>query len=140
MRLLKGNFSRLLVPVVVGAGSMYILLSAMDAVAEWRNERIQVGDIVGFGAAGTIPVTNETRLYAVKEDRSDCTLDMSVLHRFGGSFVVTAKGASADEPVLVHWSGQRTAEGAGNCGSKASLLVDTDGFEILRSEAASYGP
>jgi hypothetical protein len=93
--------------VVVG------LLELADALGP------QLGDVVSFPASSapsfsTASITvNPTR----PSSYATCGLDIQVMHRFGGSFVIEAKPGG---DFQVHWE----SYGRENCGGSADLLLN----------------
>jgi hypothetical protein len=98
----------------------------------------QMGDVVSFPASSapsfsTASITvNPTR----PSSYATCVLDIQVMHRFGGSFVIEAKPGG---DFQVHWAGLRTSYGRENCGGSADLLLNRAQVAALIFAAGGKG-
>lgn len=132
MRASNTGFLRLLPSLIVGGICVASLYAAVQAVAAWR-ERSQphIGDILAFRGADR----DGTKLAVAMSGGGRCTLDLSVLQ--GGSMVVEAPVPGSPGQFLVHWAGRLTAQGPGDCGHAADLVLDTGQLQTLTSAAAT---
>ena len=131
---------RNLLPVVVGAGCMILLLSAMNAVAPWTNASQEIGDIIAFEASAMPSPAGTPDLLVDTAEGGWCAIDLSTIHRVGGSFLVVGRRPAADGRFIVHWAGPRTTSAAHDCGSDRSLVVDQRQLDSLARAAAAVGP
>jgi hypothetical protein len=122
------------VVVLVGlAGAVEIARSAV-------NFGPAVGDIVQFDPQSYLPVDMHTQVAAARADASGCVLDIESIHRDGGSLVVEQRYLGDDNArYRVHWAGQRSAEGAADCGHDADLMLDDTNLELLAMAAGGWG-
>jgi hypothetical protein len=133
------NPVRLLLPVVIGAGCMMAMLSAVGAIAEYAHPTPHLGDIVSFAAFRNEPAGEATRLMVHRENQFDCVLDLNILHQSGGSLVVESQVNEAAQSFRVHWAGERTTADGRNCGDKADLIIDVRDLDVLALSAGGYG-
>ena len=127
-----------MLPVAAGAGCMIVLLSAMTAVAEWRNAAPHIGDIAVFNDSAGLSRQPPVRLVVRTAGNRDCTLDLNAMRRSGGSLVI--EGRSAKQAVfIVHWAGERTSNDADSCGDNADLLLDRRQVGLLGFTPGGYG-
>jgi hypothetical protein len=99
-----------------------------------------VGDIVQFDPQGYLPIDVHTQIAATRADASTCTLDLEAIHRTGGSMVVEQRYLGDGNPQYrVHWAGQRSANGAENCGRNADLMLDDTNLDLLAMAAGGWG-
>lgn len=136
MSLSKLNPLRVFPPVVAGAVTMFTLLSVMSVAGEWLNAMPQVGDMIAFKPTVEPGAPAAAKVIARTADSRVCVLDSSTLRRSGGSFVVERPAESA---YVVHWAGPRTADGDGDCGSSADLILLPRDLSLL-GYAASIPP
>jgi hypothetical protein len=139
MRYTNEKVARLMLPVVIGAACTFALASAVNAVTEMTGTAPRVGDIVAFAATQIPLVDGATQLIGRRIGQSECLLDLEILQRAGGSFIIESEVAGAPGTFLVHWAGRRTAEARANCGADASLLMDTRDLDTLAASAGGYG-
>jgi hypothetical protein len=71
--------------------------------------------------------------------RPNCVMTPSVIADGGGSFVIESKQLAHPPVFLVHWSGQRTDNGAQDCGGSADLLLSLIQLRALANVAGGYG-
>lgn len=97
-----------------------------------------VGDIADFSSRRAnqdvlpVNVTAQTAGHT-------CELASDVMARNGGSFVIVARHAAADDSYLIHWAGSRTSNGARDCGSSADLLVSKRDLLGLAGTVGGFG-
>lgn len=139
MRLPNYKLSRLLLPVMMGAGCMIALLSAMNAFADWKNQAPRIGDLIAFDPARDVLSAPAPRMIVDTAGGGHCVLDARTLRRLGGSFLVSGRLADADRRYLVHWAGAQTAEGAATCADNADLKLDARQIDSLTEAAAAGG-
>ena len=132
-----GLFPAALLAVVVAlaglAGAVKIARTAADL-------RPTVGDIVQFDPSGFMPLDIHTQVAAARDDASACVLDLEAIHRRGGSLVVEQRYlGDGNARYRVHWAGQRSAEGAADCGRDADLVLDDTNLDLLAMAAGGWG-
>ncbi len=135
MRVPKQVLARLFWPVFAGAVCMFATLSAMTAVAEWRDPTPRIGDVMTIH---TVPSKQQhigQKLFVLTTDKLRCTLDIDILLRSGGSFILE-QAAGADGQYQLHWAGGPTARDATNCGDSADIIVDGEQLHTLQAAAA----
>jgi hypothetical protein len=98
-----------------------------------------VGDVLSFDAThhtlrdGAPPVT------ARRDGQPECVLDPAVIHQFGGSLIIESRSPIPDRTYRVHWAGERSSNGTGDCGRSAELLLYSDDMDVLAMAAGGYG-
>jgi len=133
----KTRFPGLVQTLIVGGACVASLFAAVEAVSRWRERTApHVGDMIVF--LGTAP--RARAMEVLTASGAHCVLELGALR--GGSFIVEAPLLGIDGRFKVHWAGTRTAQGAGDCGSAADLVLDTQQLDILRgaSGAVSMTP
>jgi len=99
-----------------------------------------VGDIVQFDPQASLPVDLRTQISATRVDATGCVLEIAAIHRYGGSLVVEQRYPGDGDPLYrVHWAGQRSAGGAGDCGRDADLMLDNSNLDLLAMAAGGWG-
>jgi hypothetical protein len=98
----------------------------------------QLGDIVSFPAsmAPSFSTASITVSPTMPSSNPICVLDVQVMHRFGGSFVIEAR-PGAD--FQVHWAGLQTSYGRENCGGSADLRLNRAQLGALIFAAGGKG-
>jgi hypothetical protein len=139
MRTTNDKIVRTLLPVVTGAGCMVTLLVAMNAITQFSHATPRIGDMVSFIASPQQQADGGTRVAAHRPDQFGCALDLNTLRHSGGSVVVESEINLAPGSFRVHWAGERTTAGTGNCGANADLILNTHELDILASAAGGYG-
>lgn len=140
MRSRKLNPSRVLMPAVTGGICMVMLMSAMHAVADWRNASPSVGDLIAFAPQQSGTADNPDVMAVKALPDAVCVLDTGVLRRSGGSFMIQARMDTQDGVVIAHWAGPHTAEGADDCGNASDLVLDRAQLNRLASAAETALP
>jgi hypothetical protein len=140
MRSRKLKASRVLMPAVTGGICMIMLMSAMNAVADWRNASPAVGDLIAFAPQPAFG-SSEPEVMSVKSlPNAVCVLDTGVLRRSGGSFMIQSRIDAEDGVVIAHWAGPRTSEGPDDCGNGSELVLDREQLSRLASAAETVLP
>lgn len=100
----------------------------------------RVGDIVMFDPAHRAGFDSDARLVALRPGRDDCLVNVEVVRRSGGSFVLEQRDAGPDRLYRAHWSGRRTSEDPGNdCGTDADLVLSQTDLSALAAAAGGFG-
>jgi hypothetical protein len=97
-----------------------------------------VGDIADFSSRRASQDVLPVHVTA-KTAGHTCELASDVMVRNGGSFVIVARHAAADDSYLIHWAGLHTSNGAGDCGSSADLLVSKRDLLGLAGTIGGFG-
>jgi hypothetical protein len=97
-----------------------------------------VGDILAFTATPEAPALETSRFIVQRLDASGCVLDFNAIRRSGGSLVVESEVDAAKPGFRVHWAGERTTAGAGNCGDNADLIVSAQELKMMALGAVGY--
>jgi len=127
-----------LLPAVAVAASVMAAGVAGNAIGTYVNGAPQVGHIIAFEPSRAADADAGGRLVVHRRDKSDCVLDLGTLHRFGGSLVVESKVAGDTAGFRVHWAGQHTSDGAGDCGADAILIAGRQDLDLLAASAGGY--
>jgi hypothetical protein len=101
-----------------------------------------IGDIVAFNRPGNMNTARDTMAVhsaSAERGKAGCVLDPQVLAQLGGSLVVEGREEGASRTYRVHWAGPRTADGVGDCGTQADLLVGETDLTNLAIVAGGYG-
>jgi len=134
----QGLLSAALLAIVVSLGGLAGAVKiAQTAVALGPG----VGDVVRFDPSGRMPVDVSTQITANRVNAPNCTLDLDVIHRSGGSLIIEARlpGGADMARYRVHWAGIRSASGATNCGRQADLMLDDSNLDMLAMAAGGWG-
>lgn len=111
-------------------------LGGLTALFTTLHIGLRVGDILVFkpevsvGDSLTVTATRVAPLPQQSASAQTCTLDPAVMAQGGGSLVVETKSLIKPD-YGVHWSGARTSEGAGDCGSSANLTMSRMDLQTL---------
>ena len=57
----------------------------------------------------------------------------------GGSLVVEARQETSPPRFRLHWAGQHTAKGAGDCGAAADFTLERYDLQRLANAAGGFG-
>jgi hypothetical protein len=133
------KIARVLLPALVAVACVLATTIGVRAIVAIAHATPHVGDIVAFVPLSTEPEGETTHLLVRRPDRSDCVLDLKIIRRSGGSLVVENEIPGQTAAFHVHWAGDRTSEGTGNCGNDADLIVDRRDLDILALSAGGYG-
>ncbi len=106
-----------------------------------------VGDIVTFDTNTTTENLSQLRVTAGyapavwpnEQATRSCVLNPSVMLANGGSLVIEAREMTRPPFYRVHWSGKRTDQGTGDCGSSADLTVPLKELRVLANAAGGFG-
>ena len=139
MRTVNEKMIRMLLPLIVGAGCMTVILTAIDAFNGLKQATPHVGDIVSFSASSVTSAEDATRLTVCRSGQSGCVLAVNVLRQSGGSLVVESQIADAADSFRVHWAGARTTADSDDCGDRADLVLEGRELDILATVAGGYG-
>lgn len=132
-----GAVAAALAIMVTGCVSTFLVLQ-MDEF------RPKVGDIVAFKPGSqdadlwqmTIPAT---MVSAKASPVATCSLDPNVIADKGGSLVVESWRTAPSLQYVVHWAGSETANGSGNCGTSANLLISRADLQRMANAAGGFG-
>ena len=136
MRTTKRKTLATLLPAVAAAASIMVAGVAGNVAGTYVNSTPRIGHIIAFApgsdvGANALVMTN-------RQGGSVCAFDLDVVHRFGGSLVVETLTPGEANGFLVHWAGQRTSEGAADCGSDAMLTIGRSDLDRLAASAGGY--
>jgi hypothetical protein len=68
-----------------------------------------------------------------------CVFDPNEMSAAGGSMVIEAREEVSPPRFRLHWAGQHTAKGAGDCGASAELTLDRYDLQRLANAAGGFG-
>ena len=127
-----------LLPAVAVVVSVMAAGVAGNAIGTYVSGAPQVGYMIAFEPSPAVGADKGGRLVVHRGDKSDCVLDLATLHRFGGSLVVESKVTGDTAGFRVHWAGQRTSNGSGDCGADAILIAGRQDLDLLAQSAGGY--
>jgi hypothetical protein len=123
--------------VAFGGVTTYLALK-FDAL------RPRVGDMIVF-----VPTTSDgdtwqlqvatTSVAGRDQAAGPCVFDPNQMASTGGSLIVEAREESNPPRFQLHWAGQHTAKGAGDCGASADLTLDRYDLQRLANSAGGFG-
>lgn len=99
----------------------------------------QVGDILTFEPGQRLAYDPPPQVTAARAGLPDCTLDVAVLQRLGGSLVIEARTPLPDRLFHLRWAGSHTSNGLADCGHAAELVLDQEKLSVLALAAGGYG-
>lgn len=102
----------------------------------------QTGDIISFPATQNPSITTTASIMANTVGASGskpCILDVQIMQKSGGSFVVEATRLDPDLGFQVHWAGLRTSDGREDCGGSVDLLLNSTQIAALVFAAGGTG-
>jgi hypothetical protein len=118
-----------------------LLASSVAVVSAARTIDLapKTGDILVFKPTMRVPADWEfTAVIASDQLPVSCNLKPGIMASGGGSLVVEQRFAGS-RLYRVHWAGQRTTDGAYDCGSAADLLVSRIDLQLLRNAVGGAG-
>jgi len=128
-----------MVSLIVGIGGMTTWLALkFDAL------RPGVGDMIVFapsrsdGDTWKLEVTT-TDIAGRDRQAGTCVLDPNEMSAASGSLVIEAREDVSPPRFQLHWAGQRTAKGAGDCGASADVVLDRFDLQRLANAAGGFG-
>jgi hypothetical protein len=89
---------------------------------------VQPGIPVAYASAGD---------WTVSASERGCVLTPSVMAAAGGRLIVEAKSMTRPSMFRVHWSGERTDAGSGDCGAAADLVIPLNRLRALATIAGA---
>lgn len=128
---------------VIGVGTALLLGIAIVTVSmvHAANPGPHVGDMVRFDPGQRVPDGAKTTLFAARADQpgGHCAVAIEDVAREGGSFVIESHRTGGDRAFQTHWAGGHTADGAGDCGRSADLVLDASDVIALAQAAGGFG-
>ena len=124
--------------VAIGGMTTYLALK-FDAL------RPQIGDMIVFvptpqGDADTWQLeVSTTSVVGRNETAGPCVFDPNAMSAAGGSLIVESREETSPPRFQLHWAGQHTAKGAGDCGQTADLTLDRYDLQRLANAAGGFG-
>jgi hypothetical protein len=123
--------------VAIGGMTTYLALK-FDAL------RPKVGDMIVFA-----PAPSETDAWQLQVATTDvagrdptagaCVFDPNAMTVAGGSMVIEGREDTSPPRFQLHWAGQHTANGAGDCGAAADVTLDRYDLQRLANAAGGFG-
>ncbi len=124
-------------------GSILFVLNTIDFGPDVGDiVRFQAGQSMSDFARFSVPAryaTEDATQSMAALPSASCELHPDVIVRQGGSLVVEASSLTGAGQFRIHWQGQRTAMGAGNCGASADLIVSLGDLRALANVAGGFG-
>jgi hypothetical protein len=123
--------------VAIGGMTTYLALK-FDAL------RPLVGDMIVFvptpSDADSWQLTVATTAVSGREQTAGpCVFDPNEMSAAGGSLVIEAREETSPPRFQLHWAGQHTAKGNGDCGAAADLTLDRYDLQRLANAAGGFG-
>jgi hypothetical protein len=123
--------------MVIGGMTTYLALQ-FDAL------RPQIGDMIVFVPSKADAETWQLKVSTVsvtgrEQTAGPCVFDPNEMAATGGSLIVEARDESNPPRFQLHWAGQHTAKGTGDCGSVADLTLDRFDLQRLANAAGGFG-
>jgi hypothetical protein len=129
--------SAALLIVAIGGLTTYLALK-YDAL------RPSVGDIIVF-----VPTASDADSWQLQvatgsvagrdQAAGPCVFDPNEMSVAGGSMVIEARNETSPPRFQLHWAGQHTAKGNGDCGAAADLTLDRYDLQRLANAAGGFG-
>jgi len=106
--------------------------------------RPQIGDMIVFvpaqGDADTWQLKVSTTSVAGRDEAAGpCVFDPNEMSAAGGSLIVESREETTPPRFQIHWAGQHTAKGSGDCGTTADLTLDRNDLQRLANAAGGFG-
>jgi hypothetical protein len=123
--------------VATGGMTTYLVLK-FDAL------RPRVGDMIVFiptssdGDSWQLQVAT-TSVSGRDPTAGPCVFDPNEMAATGGSLIVEVREDTSPPRFQLHWAGQHTAKGAGDCGSAADVTLDRYDLQRLANAAGGFG-
>jgi hypothetical protein len=133
------KMARALLPAIVAMACLLATAIAVNAVVALAHATPRVGDIVAFAPSAIEPEGETRSLLVHRQGQPDCVLDLKDIRHSGGSVVVENEVRGKTSGFRVHWAGDRTSAGTGDCGNDAELIVDQRDLDMLALSAGGYG-
>jgi hypothetical protein len=106
--------------------------------------RPRVGDMIVF-----VPTTSDgdtwqlqvatTSVAGRDQAAGPCVFDPNEMSSGGGSLIVETREETNPPRFQLHWAGQHTAKGAGDCGATADVMLDRFDLQRLANSAGGFG-
>jgi hypothetical protein len=129
--------------------SAAVLIVAIGSLTTWLALRFdalrpRVGDMVVFlpnppDADSWQLTVASTSVPGRESSAGACVFDPNVMSVDGGSLIVEAREETNPPRFQLHWAGQHTANGAGDCGAAADLTLDRSDLQRLANAAGGFG-
>ena len=136
-------------PVWVPAITAAALIVSIGAMTTWLALRFDalrptIGDMIVFSPTPTDSdswqLTVETSSVVGRgADAGPCIFDPNEIAVNGGSLVVEGRIEANPPRFQLHWAGQHTAKGSGDCGTSADLTLDRYDLQRLANAAGGFG-
>jgi hypothetical protein len=106
--------------------------------------RPRVGDMIVFvpSPSGADSWQLEVSTAAVSgraPSAGPCVFDPNEISAAGGSLIIEARQEANPAVFQLHWAGQHTAKGDGDCGGSADLTLDRYDLQRLANAAGGFG-
>ncbi len=124
--------------IVALGGMMTYLALKFDAL------RPQLGDMIVFAPSqsdyDTWQLQVSTNSVADREaGAGPCVFDPNEMAAAGGSLIVESRQETSPPLFQLHWAGQHTAKGPGDCGKMADVTLDRYDLQRLANAAGGFG-
>jgi hypothetical protein len=97
-----------------------------------------VGDILVFRPGASMPGDLEFSAHSAAAPAQTCLLHPKVMAANGGSLVVEER-LERPRTYRVHWAGNRTTNGTGDCGGDADLVLGRLDLQLLSNTVGGPG-
>lgn len=99
----------------------------------------RVGDILDFAPGHKMTYDNPPQITAQRAGLPSCVLDISTMHRLGGSLVIEARSPLPNRIYTLQWAGRHTSIGPADCGGSAELRLTQDNLDALALAVGGFG-
>jgi hypothetical protein len=123
--------------IAIGGMTTYLALK-FDAL------RPRVGDMIVF-----VPSRSDADSWQLQvattavsgrgQTAGPCVFDPNEMSATGGSLIIEAREEASPPRFQLHWAGQHTSKGSGDCGESADLTLDRYDLQRLANSAGGFG-
>jgi len=99
-----------------------------------------VGDMISFDPRAVMSEDLQPQTVLARNGERECVLDLSTLHKTGGSLVIEARVPGSPPRYQVHWAGKQSSADQYDCGASAELTLDSANLDMLAMAAGGWGP
>ena len=125
--------------LLLAVASFLVMVSAVSGLTQQITMfGPAVGDIIRFDPARIGVEASEVKLTVERQDRTVCTMDLSLIGHGGGSIILERFEPGAALPWHGHWAGPRTSGDAMDCGTSADLALSSINITFLSAGAGGY--
>jgi hypothetical protein len=126
-----------------------LLIVAIGGMTTWLALKFdalrpQIGDMIVFvpspGDGDSWQLQVATSAVSGRDQTAGpCVFDPNVMSAAGGSLVIEAREEVSPPRFQLHWAGQHTAKGRGDCGGTLDVTLDRYDLQRLANAAGGFG-